>query len=896
MPMQTIYEALGNGLFRPGSKLPCPACGENKLWIKKNEQIAICYGCEKKFYPRPEYKRAWITTLLGRLFADWQPQLWNSNTTMAYLTDTRRIHRTVVRHSNIGRVPFGYNLYDAEQAARQQIESEARFYEAKGDAYDKREELELLVKAMEKLVALVGDGKTGKGSAEGWLAFFYNDRRGGFVSINFRLPDAEKKAFQNFPPLAGTRAGIFNSHLASSDEDYTLPAWKDILTDDRLLVFEGEFNQLQWLSLLARIAEKQGIEPQRLYTWSCALGSASHPDLRTVAKLSKEPILCYDHDEAGRSVLEKLREVSFGLAVTTPTVGSDIDSYVRQFGDDYDAAARAIVTMLSKAEIICQSIDGVKSEVDSLRRNDEGRKGFEVEEAVMERVWQDLNQRGRIYTDGVVGYVFLREDKRLLEVRETPEFLLLLSKYGILPEGKLAKQAWKLFGLRALERGESSTIYRLAHYSVDTNCVYVSLGEGKVAKITANSFVQTDNGTDGVLFLNRKQEPFQIDLGKLPACSYGLLVDDGVLCRELNGKFEVGDGQLTPEDYQQLYLAKFLSLFLPELITKKPLVTLLGVQGSGKTTLGEKVGWLLEGSTFEPTLLSDDQKDFEAALTNNFFVLLDNVDDAKAKSKQDTVAVAATGGAVRRRALYTTNDEVEFPITAHLYISSRTPPFVRPDVADRMLLFPMERYGKSDGQLERVIKTTFLANRNAMMGEVILRLQKILQGLEAERGNRYPSEFRMREFADFCLRLAHHEKWEERMSKILDATGQSQKAFATENDPVVETITLWLGHNPTKNMRREVSISELNKELSEIGGRAGIDFPWVGNPRWFGQVLNGMRNILQERFGMQARLDRHSKSRFISFNPPKDAIKVIIAEARRRHSQGDVEPLPEWVT
>jgi hypothetical protein len=28
----------------------------------------------------------------------------------------------------------------------------------------------------------------------------------------------------------------------------------------RLLVFEGEFNQLQWLSLLARVAEKQGIQ------------------------------------------------------------------------------------------------------------------------------------------------------------------------------------------------------------------------------------------------------------------------------------------------------------------------------------------------------------------------------------------------------------------------------------------------------------------------------------------------------------------------------------------------------------------------------------------------------------------------------------------------------------
>jgi hypothetical protein len=153
----------------------------------------------------------------------------------------------------------------------------------------------------------------------------------------------------------------------------------------------------------------------------------------------------------------------------------------------------------------------------------------------------------------------------------------------------------------------------------------------------------------------------------------------------------------------------------------------------------------------------------------------------------------------------------------------------------------------------------------------------------------------MREFADFCSRLAHHEGWGDRMSKILASMGQSQKAFATENDPVVETLTLWLGQNPGKNKGREVSVSELNKELADVGERTGIEFPWAGNPRWFGQVLSGMRNILQERFGMQERLDRHTKSRFVAFRPSDDALRTMVAEARRRHLEGDEEPQPEWV-
>ena len=41
--------------------------------------------------------------------------------------------------------------------------------------------------------------------------------------------------------------------------------------------------------------------------------------------------------------------------------------------------------------------------------------------------------------------------------------------------------------------------------------------------------------------------------------------------------------------------------------------------------------------------------------------------------------------------LYTTNQLVEYPVTAFVGITSRTPHSVREDVADRLLLFQVER-------------------------------------------------------------------------------------------------------------------------------------------------------------------------------------------------------------
>jgi hypothetical protein len=88
--------------------------------------------------------------------------------------------------------------------------------------------------------------------------------------------------------------------------------------------------------------------------------------------------------------------------------------------------------------------------------------------------------------------------------------------------------------------------------------------------------------------------------------------------------------------------------------------------------------------------MSHEPRDFDAAVTGDAFVGIDNA-DANVPWLDDKLAVVATGGMLKRRKYYTTNQLIEYPITAFVAVTSRTPYFRREDVADRLLLFHVER-------------------------------------------------------------------------------------------------------------------------------------------------------------------------------------------------------------
>jgi hypothetical protein len=265
------------------------------------------------------------------------------------------------------------------------------------------------------------------------------------------------------------------------------------------------------------------------------------------------------------------------------------------------------------------------------------------------------------------------------------------------------------------------------------------------------------------------------------------------------------------------------------------------------------------GSKFEVTPLSNDEKDFDAAVTNSFLVVLDNV-DAAPKWLDDRLATSATGGSVKRRELYTTNRLVEFVVKCYVAISARTPRFRRDDVADRLLILHVDRIINFESL--NILRENLTRNRDLVMSEVVKHLQEILRSLAQHGPGINVGSFRMADFAEFALRISKAYGIEKKMRAILKKISHEQSMFTLEADSIVELVVDLASRRPGK----EYDAAELCEDLSRLADRKGMEFKYTGNPRGLAQRLRNIETDLAAYVVINTR-DGGGRKRYYSFKP-----------------------------
>lgn len=832
----------------PGRKTDCPYCGHSTLQVRRDDTLAKCFHPTCGRYMHVSSKNHGhadpLHSFMAELFNNFHAALLagrdKARGAYDYCLRERGIHPQVIADSMIGEVPANYDL----DAALDPLIAKA----VVAGEEDSQSELKQLREIPEKLRYLQ--------NIAGWLAFFYADENHRLVAMRFRKPYA--KQFLLFK--ATDSMGVFNRELFSPSADA-----EDRELNERMLVVEGEFNQLQLQSLYARKSEANGRPPQYGYLSACAVGGVANVDVKTLIGTGSKLVVCYDNDSsgAGFKLVERLREVATIRAFTTPGEDSDLDTFIRSFADDHAGAINALRSLLQNSDIYGRKYDAIRAEVDVLRRNDgrsgEKLKAFEVARRVAELIVSDLGERGRFYQDDVAGYLFLGAERELIRVAPGELRLeLLLKNFGILPSEKLFEHVLAELRLEAFGEGTSTRVFQFTHYDREKNLLYVCNFNQQVYRISSDKIETVPNGTDGVLFLSSSTcSPFEkvdVDAGR----SY---LEEVIL-----GKIAFSQDSLTPEDRKLLFQHWLLALFFPELFPTRPILAVVGTKGSGKSSLLRMVGKVLFGARFDVMPLSADPRDFDAAITNEALVAVDNADN-KSKWLEDKLAVAATGGKIRRRNYFTTNDLVEFPITAFLAITSRTPHFTREDVAERLLLMFVNRL--ENFVSEAVLLAEIDENRNLIMSEVLGRLQAVVRALKQEKDAVFRTPFRMADFASFVLKIAHAQGWGEEMESILGRMASEQCSFTASSDPVIAAIEVWL--QKPENDGRELSSVALLSELITSQQVVGLSFEYAGNPNGFGQHLTSIAETLRKRFGFTERRGSGGK-RLVRFNRPDPVI------------------------
>jgi hypothetical protein len=832
---------------RPGaSKIECPFCHKNTFSIHKNDVINRCFhpSCERfvSLTTESEQNKTGYYRVMMEIFFDFHKALMDqkknrkNNDAYSYLVKERQIHPQVVADSMLGVIPLNYDLnvkFDpviekiAIAVKDEQDSRKEKCGRPKKSEKNTEADLEFIKEAKEKLSTCINNHA-------GWLAFFYTNKYHNIVAIRFRKSYSKEIIY--FKP--SEQAGLFGHGLFRSNQ---LNGHRALIS--RLIVTEGEFNQLQLQSLCLRYEKVSG--KQIGYLFACAVGGVSTADHKTIHMVDPAPIFCYDNDvsNAGFELVKNAQQYMNFMAFTTPKPDSDLDEFICSFDKDYKAAWEVFKFIIDEGKPYYRDYKSVAKEIYEIRLHG---GGLETNTKVAEIIRNDLKEKGKFYQDGKRSYFFFVQEKKLIEINpDNSGFNLMLDSYGINKADNIYKYLVNDLYTKILREGEETNIYRLAYYKTETFTLYLFNHKNQIYRISPETIDLVDNGTDGILFLiDPRYQPFEVSEPNK---------DSSWLDKILLSKINLASGQLTPDEQRLIFTLWFYSIFFENIMSTKPILTLVGEKGSSKSITARKVGKILFGEAFNTSVLGNKIDDFDAAVTNSAYVAFDNVDTAAPEWFDNRLSTVSTGQTVPMRILYTTNDLIDVPTHCFLAITSRTPEFRREDVADRLLIMKTERFKKFKS--ENKLLTQLMRNRDQIMSEVVCHLQEVVRALRDGKKLNYEGPFRMADFANFALKIAHHAGTGDRLRVILGKLACEQTSFAQKVDPVIDLFMKWVRNNQNNYLTNP----QLREALTNLAKSEGIKFVYnhENDNAAFGQKMKTLRPELKKIFTIDERPVAH---------------------------------------
>lgn len=415
----------------------------------------------------------------------------------------------------------------------------------------------------------------------------------------------------------------------------------------------------------------------------------------------------------------------------------------------------------------------IKAKVRRIQSSQEIR-GNAKKDKISELIIAELLKIGKIYKANSLYYLFTTNEKKLICISDDPfELRALFTQWGINTSENLYKYVLNELYVHCVNNAQSVEIHRFAYFNPITFTLYLYNGIREIFKITADNIETIENGDDGVMFMELKNyQPF-----KLVKPDKKIDYVEEYLTSRLNIDKEASILDLSTQ--KKIAKIWIYSLFFESIMKTKPIFTVIGTKVSGKTTFLRRVGQILLGEKFDVTSVANDCKDLETIITNNYYVVIYNLDNPP-KALNDALARIATGQIIKKRKLFTTNKELEFEVKCFVALTSRTPQFTRDDVADRLICIYLKRYELFTDENNLCRET--LAKRDEIMSYMIGKIQTYIKKLYEAKDITFSVDFRMADFAVFALKTAENKKEEEELKNIFSTMIKIQNEFTLKDD------------------------------------------------------------------------------------------------------------------
>jgi len=555
-----------------------------------------------------------------------------------------------------------------------------------------------------------------------------------------------------------------------------------------------------------------------------------------------------------------------GVEADTPGNNAVVTAFIDAC-EEYEINSGKVATVSNdgdKRAVGVQSLigdAGMAKAILTFNRNANLLDGTDKQQIIAHVMHDDLVARGQFFTttDGRLFY-FSDEEKDVYRVDGDGRRTLTESFQGMawtrykLSAGRFSRNLGKDLKRKARATAPEREVYQFACYDEDSNELYVSdFGSGYYA-ISPDEIEWRANGTDVYFLPSGYAEAFEYikppERPSLPDTLAGerdLWCESGdPLMRMFGNRVNYDESAaLGPtEQRKQLYVHLHTLPFI-DLLNARPIMAWVGEKGSGKTVIERSIGRFIYGGEYTESIMPDGKDDFMAKVTNQTLAFLDNYDDGEDWAN-DVLAAIATGSGLDKRELYTTNGLRREVPRCWLSLTSRDPPFRRDDVADRTLVFRVERVEDGFvGMGDYLNEVT--DHRNLLWSTYIDNLQSILAEYHRRDTSSMSSSHRMADWAIFA-KIAADALDVTQIDDLLEMMETERATFALENETWANHIADWVSENPddANTWRKASSLSE---KLSEIAQSNGSVFDMSG--RGLGSKLSTYHEELSELYNLE---------------------------------------------
>lgn len=474
------------------------------------------------------------------------------------------------------------------------------------------------------------------------------------------------------------------------------------------------------------------------------------------------------------------------------------------------------------------------------------------ERKVADLVWSYLTDRdtnGRILrvpdaaNQTYRTYWYNRRNKRVVPLDARLFEVELYQTFQLSAAEGFTQRVLETVRLRAEAMGDTVDVHKSSCYK--DGVLYVNFGGPDVWVCNGKDMpYSVHNGELDLFFLTGKRmDPVEPDFGE-PIDVWSVLVDDLNFARS-------GDTPIPPDQQRELFKAWVLSNFFRELLPTRPILTLLGAPGSGKTTGIRRVLQFMEGLQENVLEVVEDKPDFwRSVLENHRMVVLDNLEESNAQWLARSLDQVATGSTIEIRELYKTNRSYQIRADVFVALTAVTMPFSKSTLFERLLTLNMEKlqvYTPAHAFNEQLKRSL-----NGMWADMLLKLNRVVAELERVKTAPLSVNMRMSDFAMFCARLREVDSDildGETLRNGLSLLSSSQAiALAQSEHSALPVLQRWIEENP-EVAAREHTISDLVGPLTEMAKKMDRKNWRFTTAQSLANHLRAMHSVLQKELG-----------------------------------------------